>query len=207
MRRKLLTLLATFLTVTGLATVSVKAQSFLPDDIFSIFNLLGTEGAGAAGFVTSRVSTALFIALGILVLFGVVYALLAALKYIRSEGDPGQIEEAQKAIKAIFFGFAFMIFGIIGIVLVFVFFTADRPDASLYQVCLSAPNSVGCRVCKEEGVPGGDGSNTCSVCNDQYQAYANDPSASINAACIDPLDEINGTDGLPADAADPELTN
>jgi len=80
--------------------LGVKAQNLLPPQIIEIFNLLGKEGAGAAGFLTSRIQLALVIALGAVVLVAVVYAILAAFKYISSQGDAGKIEEAQKAIKA-----------------------------------------------------------------------------------------------------------
>lgn len=150
----------------------VAAQDLLPSQIGDIFNLLGTDGVGASDFVTSRVQLGLVLALGIVVLIAVVYAILAAIKYIQSQGDAGQIEEAQKAIKAIFLGIGAMLLALVGIVLVFVFFGASRPDPSLYQVCLSAPNSAGCKACigeLEDGDTGFDQADTlCQDCEDLY---------------------------------------
>lgn len=167
-------------------------KSFLPGNIDRIFDLLGEDGSGTAGFVTSRVGTALFFTLGVLVLFGVVYAIIAAFKYIQSQGDPGQIEEAQKAIKAIFYGIAAMFLGIVGIALVFVFFVADQPDPSLFQTCLNAPNSVGCESCKFEG---NETDNRCESCEAWYDNVANDAKTSINDIrdknCLDQLDGGN----------------
>jgi hypothetical protein len=76
----------------SLMTSGVSAQtdsSFLPEQILSLFDLLGPQGTGTATFITSRVRVGLFIALGVIILVAVVYALLASFKYIQSQGDPG----------------------------------------------------------------------------------------------------------------------
>ncbi|KXK26784.1 MAG: hypothetical protein TR69_WS6001000805 [candidate division WS6 bacterium OLB20] len=161
----------------------VQAQSLLPDQIGDIFGLLGEEGIGASGFVTSRIQLGLVLALGAVVLIAVVYAIMAAIKYIQSQGDAGKIEEAQKAIQAIFFGIGAMLIAIVGIVLVFVFFGANRPDPALYQVCLSAPNSEGCRSCTGEV---DDSQALCNSCEALYQA-ATDPDDITEPDCIDPI--------------------
>jgi len=151
-KKKILTILL-FSVLTFLATAffnTAKAQDLLPDPIKNIFGLMGKEGAGTSGFVTSRIQLMLLLALGGIILVSVIYAGLASYKYIKSQGDPGQIEEAGKAVKAIFLGIAVLFVGIIGIVLVFVFFGADFFKTSVYQVCLSAPNSVGCAACNAE---------------------------------------------------------
>ena len=155
-------------------------SSFLPQQISNIFGLLGQDGGLTATFITGRVRVGLIIALAGLILVAVVYALIAAFKYIQSQGDPGKIEEAQKAIKAIFFGVAAMMIGIVGIVLVFVFFSASRPAAELYQVCLSAPNSEGCRVCIEDGSQAG---NLCETCENEYRTGGG---LASTEACLEP---------------------
>jgi hypothetical protein len=155
------------------------AQNLLPKQITDIFGLLGVNGSGSAGFVQSRIQLGLVLALGAVVLIAVVYSILSALKYIQSQGDAGKIEEAQKAIKAIFFGIGAMLIAIVGIVLVFVFFGASRPDPSLFQVCLSAPNSVGCRSCVAGDVPKNDANppvydltKRCGFCESAYHDLA-----------------------------------
>lgn len=152
--------------------VAAHAQvdpSLLPQQILDIFNLLGPEGTGTAAFITSRVRVALFTALGVVILIAVVYALIASFRYIQSQGDPGKIEEAQKAIKAIFFGVAAMMIAIVGVILVFVFFGSTPVDPNLYQTCLSAPGSVGCTSCRDQGLQAG---NACSVCETLYSIVA-----------------------------------
>lgn len=183
--RILFTSLSLFLGAGVLFNAS--AQSLLPNQITNIFGLLGSGGAGAAGFVTSRVQLGLVIALGAVVLIAVVYAIIAAFKYIQSQGDSGKIEEAQKAIKAIFLGVGAMLIAIVGIVLVFVFFGATQPDPSLFQTCLSAPNSPACQVCiatPQDPV--------CTECEAAYEAFARDGNEATlkgvqNGACVEPL--------------------
>jgi len=152
----------------------VAAQDLLPSQIGDIFNLLGEDGTGASGFVTSRVQLGLVLALGAVVLIAVVYAIMAAIKYIQSQGDAGQIEEAQKAIKAIFLGIGAMLIAIVGIVLVFIFFGATPTNPALYQVCLSAPESEGCRACIGEIEVDG----LCDACEAAYAALPDDTGVS-----------------------------
>ena len=151
-----------------------RPNSFLPPAIQEIFGLLGDEGEDTASFVTARVRTGLYIALGLIVLVAVVYSLIAAFKYIQSQGDPGKIEEAQKAIKAIFFGIAAMFIAIVGIVLVFVFFNFSPPDATLGQACISDSNSLGCQACQSND------RELCDTCN----LYFQDPAANAGDAAI-----------------------
>lgn len=161
--------LMAFFVVVGLVNVvAAQSTSLLPAQIADIFNLTGPDGSGSAQFVTSRVQLALVIALGIVVLIAVVYAIMAAIKYIQSQGDSGKIEEAQKSITAIFMGIAAMLLAIVGIVLVFVFFGASRPDPNLFQTCLSAPNSEGCKACLAD--PAAD---LCEDCEGAYENFAN----------------------------------
>lgn len=176
----------TVLTAGVFLTTGVQAQnsSLIPPQILEIFGLLGPEGTGTANFITSRTRTALFIALGVVVLVAVVYALFAAFRYIQSQGDPGKIEEAQKAIKAIFMGVAAMLIGIVGIVLVYVFLGSSSVNPALNQVCISAPNSPGCQSCIESNSEG----QTCLDCNKYYAdiAAGNTPTAGTELLCTDP---------------------
>ncbi|MEI7578954.1 MAG: hypothetical protein WCJ58_02815 [bacterium] len=169
--KKFLLSLATIIVVANVFIFKVQAADLLPNPIKNLFNLMGTDGCNTAGFITNRVQTGLVIGLIVLVLFGVVYSLLAAFKYIRSEGDPGKIEEAQKGIKAIFFGIAAMMIGIVGIVIVFVFFGATRPGTNVYQVCLSAPESPACDNCRNTNPP----TAVCTDCEKEWTDYCKLP--------------------------------
>lgn len=165
------------------------SSSFLPKQIKDIFDTLGAGGSGAAPFITGRVRTGLFIALGLLILVAVVYALLAAFKYIQSQGDPGKIEEAQKAIKAIFYGIAAMMIGIVGIVLVFVFFGNSFVDPSLAQVCIAAPNSKGCGSCKDDFK---DSQALCKSCETAYATAAAVDGGTGEVTVLDCKDPVDG---------------
>ncbi|MFQ5493457.1 MAG: hypothetical protein ACE5DX_04830 [Candidatus Dojkabacteria bacterium] len=178
---------ATFSIASFLAAgylLPAYAQSLLPKEIEQIFNLLGAGGSGAAGFLTSRIQLGLVLALGAVVLVAVIFAISAAIKYISSQGDAGKIEEAQKAIKAIFLGVGAMLIAIVGIILVFVFFGATRPDPSLFQTCLSAPNSVGCDNCLETGDAE---AGTCGDCEAYYEEIATGGSPARNDDCHEPI--------------------
>ncbi len=143
------------LVVISLLYRSAYAAELLPKQITDLFGLLGDEGSGTSEFVSSRVRMLLLLGLGVLVLAAVIYAAMAAFKYIQSQGDPGKIEEAGKAVKAIFTGLAVLMVAIVGIVLVFVFFGAGLFGTSTYQTCVSAANSQGCIACNAEdgGLP------------------------------------------------------
>jgi len=59
-----------------------------------------------------------------IIIFSIFVIIKAAIKYIRSEGDPAKIEEAQKAIKSVFVGIAALFVGLIGIIIIIAFFGA-----------------------------------------------------------------------------------
>lgn len=59
-----------------------------------------------------------------IIIFSIYVIIRAAIKYIRSEGDPAKIEEAQKAIKSVFIGIAALFVGLIGVIIIIAFFGA-----------------------------------------------------------------------------------
>ncbi len=146
--RKLIksTLLMSVVTF-GLVSTA-RAQSLLPESIQDLLS-----GWNDADTVTERITgfirLGLTLAFGAVVLVAVLYAILAAIKYIRSQGDAGQVEESNKAIKAIFQGVAAMFIGIIGVVIVFFIFDVALPDPSLPPICTVCPESESCRLCSE----------------------------------------------------------
>lgn len=158
-----------FVLLFGLAIPLVSAVSILPKEILDIFLLFGPSGICATEYINGRVQFILFLALGLLVLISVIYALLAAFKYIRSEGDPGEMEKAQKSIKAIFFGIAAMLIAIVGIVLVFVVFGATPTNPELFQVCITAPESDGCEACRTS-----TNDKLCNACEEAYKKICRD---------------------------------
>lgn len=157
MRKILFNLVVLFGSVVSIASFLTKdasAQAFLPESLQNMLDLMGTDGSGTGEFATSRIRTLMLLGFVILVLAAVIYLMFSVYKYLRSEGDQGQIEEAQKSIRSIVVGFAFFFIGMIGIVLIFTFFGAGLIDSSVYQTCISSPNSPGCLSCKADSDAG-----------------------------------------------------
>jgi len=156
--------IAIFATISLFVMGSITlAISIFPPEIQAIIDLLGPGGICASKYIGERAQLALFMVLGGLVLISVIYALLAAFKYIRSEGNPDKMEDAQKSIKAIFFGIAAMIIAIVGIVLVFAVFNATPTNPEIFQTCLQASDSEGCKACRKS-----TNDPLCKICEDSY---------------------------------------
>ena len=155
-----------------LSFVSIaNAASLLPQSIMDLMGLLGPGGVCAATYIESRVQFLLILALGIVVLVAVAYALLAAFKYIRSEGEAGKMEDAKKSITAIFIGIAAMLIAIIGIVLVFAIFGARQSNPELLQTCINAPLSDACADCRLKGSAGEE----CGKCENEISTFCKKP--------------------------------
>jgi hypothetical protein len=161
--------LVTWLAAT--ATLSVGAQSLLPsfvDDLISNW-----QGANTTDKIRGFIRLALTLAFGVVILAAVAYSIMSAIKYIRSQGDAGKVEEANKAIKAIFQGVAMMFVGIIGVVIVFFIFDVAIPSPSLPTVCVACPNSDSCTVCSE-------GKYNSSLDTYELKGHSNVPKSTCN---------------------------
>lgn len=130
----------------------VLAQSYLPP-FFQQFLDAGADRSGA--FTTSRVQIMLLLFLGTLIIVAVFYAISSGWKYIRAQGDQTQIDEATKAIQAIFMGLGTMLVSIVGLVLVFIFFGNNLFGAGILQSCEYSYKNVGCMACNriDGGLP------------------------------------------------------
>lgn len=148
--KKLLTINTLLLTGILFFPVKVNAQNLLP----AFFQNLLEAGLGRnSDFANSRVQVILLSILGVIIVAAIFYAFMAGWKYVRSQGDQGEIDEATKSIKAIFLGLGALMVSIIGTIIVFlffgsVFFTSD------YRSCDNA-DSVGCIACNsiDGGLP------------------------------------------------------
>ncbi len=153
MRKLFKTTLLSSVIIFTLATIA-NAQSLLPSFLRDLLD--DWNNSTATDKLVGFVRLALTLAFGIVILAAVAFSIMAAIKYIRSQGDAGQVEEANKAIKAIFQGVIAMFIGIIGVVLVFFIFDVALPDPSLPPVCVKCPESYDCRVCSEGKIESGD---------------------------------------------------
>lgn len=79
-------------------------------------NVLGSVG----GIIRFGLSLIFIGIIGI----AIFYIIKSSIKYIRSEGDEGKVQESQKAIKAVFMGVAALMVGIIGLVVILALFNS-----------------------------------------------------------------------------------
>jgi len=158
-------------TATFSMAVSTHAQSLLPSFLDDLIN--NWEGTSTTDKIRGFIRLALTLAFGVVILAAVAYSIMSAIKYIRSQGDAGKVEEANKAIKAIFQGVAMMFVGIIGVVIVFFIFDVALPSPTLPTVCVKCPETKTCKVCSEGKLTGtqyvltGYSSQAQSVCDDK----------------------------------------
>lgn len=99
----------------------VPYASFITEFLgIGINNPIPSEGgaAGRADFIIGLIQNALTLLFVVIILAAIVYAALAGLKYIQSQGDSTKVEEAAGALKAVLFGVAAVFIGIIGVILV-----------------------------------------------------------------------------------------
>lgn len=172
--------LVAYVSVIALGFVGVVgAQSLMPDFLTDLLN--DWNDTGAIDKIRGFIRLALTLAFGLVILAAVAFSILAAIKYIRSQGDAGQVEEANKAIKAIFQGVIAMFVGIIGVVLVFFIFDVALPDPNLPTVCIKYPESTACRVCSE-GTKSENSSLICidSECTSQSACETGETPADFN---------------------------
>lgn len=122
-----------FVGLTGslallLVPVTVKAQSFLPDFLKPLFERKFDDPGAQVTAVISSVLTVIFI---VVFVVAIVYTFIAAIKYIRSEGNEQKVEEAKNAVKAVLFGVGAMFVAILGIVLITALFGINDPTGGL----------------------------------------------------------------------------
>jgi hypothetical protein len=179
MKKRLRLLLLTPLTFSMLAA-PVLAQSegstdLLPLWLRDLFEQFAV--GGYVPFITGRVQLVLILMLTAVIVAAVIYSIIAAFKYISSQGDSGKIEEAQKAIKAIFLGIGAMFVSIIGIVIIFAIFGVSLPPTKLYRTCEFAIDSEGCRACTNDSE-----SALCKLCEAGYELNEDNPDA-VDSRC------------------------
>ncbi len=119
--------------VSPLLTVQAQSRNLICT-VFPFINSVGAFGISSLCGDVNATSTSdtikstfnlivslIFVAI---IIFSIYVIIRAAIKYIRSEGDPAKIEEAQKAIKSVFIGIAALFVGLIGIIIIIAFFGA-----------------------------------------------------------------------------------
>lgn len=82
----------------------------------------GTPGT-TTKFLINLLTNGLILLFTGIIIVAIVYAALAGLKYIRSQGESEKVEEAQNALRSVFIGVASVFIGIIGVVVISGIFT------------------------------------------------------------------------------------
>lgn len=142
------------------------------DIINSILGGLGLNNPASGdadarvNFIVGLVRNGIVLLFVVVVIAGIVYAALAGLKYIQSQGASDKVEEAQGALKSVLIGVAAAFVGVIGVIVISAIF-ADGGSANDALKCFlgdfdscstvndtPATPDAGC-------IPGGTGLNAC----------------------------------------------
>lgn len=100
-------------------------------DLCSVFGILceavsgdpgSVSGEDATNYVLSLVGMVLSLIFVLIIVVAVFIIIKSGVKYIQSQGDTGDIEAANKAMKNVFIGIALLFVSIIGIILLLAFF-------------------------------------------------------------------------------------
>lgn len=169
----------TFLALLFGLPTSVNAQgtSLIPNFIQDIF---GEAANDPANYVTARIRLGIIIALGVVILVAVVFSILAAIKYISSQGEEGKVAEAKKSVTAILTGIAVLFIAIIGIALVLVFFNVQSPVTEVYNFCITDPDSQLCQDCTN-GNNANDTETCIPLCRDKDDDQGNPSNDTLDA--------------------------
>lgn len=111
-------------------------ETFLGDYIN--LSLVPTGPAGTTvNYVLDLITNGLVLLFVGVILIAIVYAAMAGIKFIRSQGEADKVDEAQNAIKNVLIGVASVFLGVIGVIVITGVFTDDRePQALRRSLCM-----------------------------------------------------------------------
>lgn len=92
-------------------------DTFLPNGLTGLTDIAQADNCKTP-FVFGLIQNALTLFFVVIILAAIIYAALAGLKYIQSQGDSSKVEEAAGALKSVLFGVAAVFIGIIGVILI-----------------------------------------------------------------------------------------
>lgn len=95
-------------------------------------------------FIIGLISNGMILLFVIIIVAGIIYAALAGLKYIQSQGASDKIEEAQNSLKYVLIGVAAVFIGIIGVLIISSAF-GDTGDARKAMYCFLSPSEANCK--------------------------------------------------------------
>mgnify|MGYP007125673514 CR=1 FL=1 len=128
--KKLLALVLVIGAVVSFVTPLAVSAQILPPEIGGLGNVGGNLSKNPGSTVNTVVTNGMTVLFIVVFVVAVFYTFMAAIKYIRSEGNEQKVEEAKNAIKAVLFGVAAMFIAIIGILLINAFFGGSGGDGN-----------------------------------------------------------------------------
>jgi cytochrome bd-type quinol oxidase subunit 2 len=127
-------------TISGFGYKASILDAILPG---SITGVGGATVEDNVDFIISFVGNALTLLLVVVVLLAIVYAVVAGIKYIQSQGASDQVEAARESIKNVVIGLLVAFVGMIVVVIIARIFGVDS-DTRQAMICILAPSSAGC---------------------------------------------------------------
>lgn len=134
MKKILSTVLVIGALLAFVSPLAVSAQTILPPVLNNIPKYSVDKLPTNASQIVTSVLTIMFIVVFVVAVF---YTFMAAIKYIRSEGNEQKVEEAKNAIKAVLFGVAAMFIAIVGILLINAFFNGGAAGTSALEQAIT----------------------------------------------------------------------
>ncbi len=86
-------------------------------------------------FIINLLTNGLILMFTIVIVIAIVYAVLAGLKYIQSQGESDKVEEAQNALKSVFIGVLVVFVGVVIVVVIAGIFTNQSADRIREAMC------------------------------------------------------------------------
>ncbi len=94
----------------------------------------GTDGKTRQQMVVGLVRNGLILLFVAMIILAILYAITSGIKFMRAQGDSGEIEEATESIKYVVIGVGFAFVGIILVILIGTIFAPDS-DAEAALTC------------------------------------------------------------------------
>jgi succinate dehydrogenase hydrophobic anchor subunit len=121
--------------------------------VISIDIIPGENPGDRVNLIIQLLSNSLILFLTLIIIVAIVYAALAGLKYIRSQGEADKVEEAQNSIKYVFIGILTVFLGIIVVVLLTGIFVNPGSEQVRQSLCLFFEPDVDREACVEGSDP------------------------------------------------------
>ncbi len=127
-------------------------RDFFQEILGGVINLgIIPEGPGQpTKFIVDLVTNALMLLFVGIILVAIFYSAMAGLKYIRSQGEQEEVEQAQESIKSVLIGIAAVFVGVIAVLLISGIFANPGSDAIRESLCTFLEPNTPIKTCIEK---------------------------------------------------------